>query len=175
MVNNYSYVARKSPGSDIIVLGLRVLRTSTRDTILIYKEDFTWYDLESGDIVRDGLTVATLILSKVRPDVRIKAFEELQKMKLIKPVDFKYDIVDWLAAMEKGRLEVSKKLKNIYHVDAFIEDIFAAAQDVPCELFCSKVASMKQDWNLSNLIDPSGDDVVRKLTKLFVIIKDDSS
>ena len=34
---------------------------------------------------------------------------------------------------------------------------------------------MKQDWNLGDLVDPCGDIVLRKLTKLFVNMKGDSS
>ena len=122
---------------------LGVLTTGTRDTILIYKEDFAWYDSESGDIVRDGITFAMLILSKVRPDVLIKAFEELQKMKLIKPVDFKYDIVDWLGAMEKRRLGVSLKLK----ISTTSMHLLRTSSRQPKKFHVSYFARTLRPWN----------------------------
>ncbi len=106
---------------------LQLLNPYSWDMITIHKEMFTWYHSDSGKTIQGRIVILQLFLERMCPVVCIKLFEELKKMRKIKPVYHSYDIVKWLAAMKKQRMEVNKNLKDSYMPDLCIEDVFTSA------------------------------------------------
>ena len=50
-----------------------------------HEKAFEWYNLETGETMLDGPTVATIVMSKVLLDVKMDVFNQLKQMKEIIP------------------------------------------------------------------------------------------
>ena len=127
---------------------LESLTAKSRLAIEVHKNQFEWYDELSGETNYDGLTIAHLILEKLRPNAKINTFNELAKVKAIKPYDYQFDITEWESNMEAGRNLVELKCPGAYHEDQYILDLFKGASTTPCKTYSSQVETMKQNWLL---------------------------
>ena len=120
-----------------------------RDMINVEEASFLWIDSISGDIVKDGLTIAHLIFSKLRPNVRINIYKELKLLKeKTLPKDVDYDMIKWLATMQRKRNQLNAKSRDAYPIDDWINDVLTTARNVPNKKYADKIESIKQDWDL---------------------------
>ena len=83
--------------------------------IKVHREEYTWYNSKTGDTIHDGLTVLYFCLQPFRPNVRINVFNEIKKIKDLKPQDFNHDVTKWLTAVESTRIEINEKTPNAYN------------------------------------------------------------
>jgi len=127
---------------------LESLTPKARLAIEVHKNQFEWYDELSGETNYDGLTIAHLILEKLRSNAKINIFNELAKVKKIKPADYQFDITEWESNMEAGRNLVELKCPGAYHEDQYILDLFHGASTTPCKTYSSQIETMKQNWLL---------------------------
>ena len=81
--------------------------------------------------MQDCLTVAILIMFKMSPDVKQNVFQLLQDIEEIQPVNFKYNMNQWLLKMETTCTSIKKKIPNVYHKDQYLMDLFNGALQVP--------------------------------------------
>ena len=81
-----------------------------RVIITVNKRLDTWYDPDSVETFKDSLIVLLLILKKVHPNVRINIFNDISKLKELKPKKSSYNIVQWLLELQTKRF--SMELKN---------------------------------------------------------------
>ena len=140
--------------------------------INVEEASFLWIDLISGDIVKDGLTIAHLIFSKLRPNVCIDIYKELKLLKeKTLPKDVDYDMIKWLATMQRKRNQLNAKSRDAYPIDDWINDVLTTARDVPNKKYADKIESIKQDWDLDEII-LTETDLVRKLDNLYNNNKD---
>jgi len=113
---------------------LTLLTIEVRAMIMVRKQMmYTWYDPESGETIKDGLIILFLILQKIRPNVRINVFNEISKLKELKPKQFNFNIVQWLSELKAKRLSIELKIPGAYHNNQFIMDIFVGVQETPCK------------------------------------------
>ena len=130
---------------------LQMLIPSAREQIEVDRDQYTWVDPDSGETVKDGMTVLYLILQHLRPNIRINVFNELKKIREIRPQTFGYDVGKWLSAMATARLSIISKAPQMYPDEMYLSDLFAGAELVPCSAFKAEVSSMKNKWNLGDL------------------------
>ena len=151
---------------------IELIIVNDRDMINVEEASFLWIDSISGDIVKDGLTIAHLIFSKLRPNVRIDIYKELKLLKeKTLPKDVDYDMIKWLATMQRKRNQLNAKSRDAYPIDDWINDVLTTARDVPNKKYADKIESIKQDWDLDEII-LTETDLVRKLDKLYNNNKD---
>ena len=146
---------------------LSMIVPADRPMINVNDRLFLWSDPESGDIIKDGLTVLYLIFNKLRPNVRIDVYAELKVLKeKTHPKDFGYDMIKWLSTMQRKRNELNEKLPDAYSLQDWINDVLTVAQDVPNRKYAGKIDQIKQEWNLDEIV-LTEDSLVRKMDKLY--------
>ena len=91
-----------------------MLIPSAREQIKFDRDQYTWVDPDSGETVKDGMTVLYQILQHLRPNIRINVFNELKKIREIHPQTFGYDVGKWLSAMATARLSITTKAPQMY-------------------------------------------------------------
>ena len=89
---------------------IALLMDKARVIITVNKRLDTWYDPDSVETFKDSLIVLLLILKKVHPNVRINIFNDIPKLKELKPEKSSYNIVQWLLELQAKRF--SMELKN---------------------------------------------------------------
>ena len=125
---------------------LSLLVSQDRDMINVEEDSLLWIDPDSGDIVKDGLTIAYLIFSKLRPNVRIDIYKELKLLKeQTHPKDFGYDMIKWLGTMQRKRNQLNAKSKDSYQLTDWMNDVLTIAQDVPNKKYENNIYLIKQD------------------------------
>ena len=85
---------------------MTLLTKQLQDQIAHHKEEYEWYDEEMGDMVMDILTVVALIMSKMCPDIKQNVFQQLRRIKDVKPVNFQYNLNQWSSKMESTRADI---------------------------------------------------------------------
>ena len=86
----------------------------------------------------------------MNPNIRINVFNEIKKIKDLKPGDFNNDVSKWLTAMDATRIAINQKIPNAYNQIQFTMDIFDGAAKTPCDAFTKEIVSFKNKWNLGN-------------------------
>ena len=109
----------------------------------IYQSQYEWLHDGSGETIQDGLTLATIILQKMRPNVRINVFNEILKIKQLKLDQYGNNVTTWLTKMEEKYINIELKVPGSYNDDQYILDIFQGALEAKCKAFCTEVQSMR--------------------------------
>ena len=126
--------------------------------------------------MHEGLVLLQIVLSKLRPDVRVNAINEIKKIQGIKPNNFGNNVSLWLLELDRRRNIVEVKAPGCYPINQYLMDIFKGALEVPSKTFNAQVSSKKQDWLLGE--DPgkfSKDYVMSLLTKYHNNMVDDGT
>ena len=131
---------------------LSMLIRTAREQIEVDRDQYTWVDPDSGETIKDGMTVLWLILQHLRPNIRINIFNELKRIREIDPQAYGYDIAKWISAMATARLNITSKSPHMYPDEMYLSDLFTGAEKVPCKAFASEVTSMKNKWNLGESV-----------------------
>ena len=154
---------------------LQSLTPAARMAIKTGEEWYEWYNDDTGETAQDGLTVITLILQKMRPDVRINVFNELARIKTIALAQHSNSIVEWTTAMEQSRISIALKCPGAYPDDQYIMDLFKGALEAKCKTFVSKVQSMKQSWLNRTLADPTKEGIIQTMVQWYSNMFDDGT
>jgi hypothetical protein len=154
---------------------LQMVDTNSKDQIINNRDQFTWTDPDSGETVKDGMTVLFLMLQYLRPNIRINIFNELKAIKDLHPKDFGYNVSDWLSSMESKRLSIALKSSTMYPDDIFINDIFDSAEKVPCTPFVAEISRIKNSWNLGELNNLTRETAVSKVRMLYINMEGDGT
>ena len=154
---------------------IQLLTPEAQGLMKIYQSQFEWFHDGSGETIQDGLTLATLILQKMRPNVKINVFNEIMKIKQLKLDQFGNNVTTWLTKMEEKRINIELKVPGSYHDDQYIMDIFQGALEAKCKAFCAEVQSMKQKWLLGNADNWTKDNIVSTLIQYFTNMSEDGT
>ena len=127
---------------------LALLDAAGRKAVRVEKSKYEWYNAATGEVINDGLSIAQIILRKLRPNKLITVFQEIAELKKILPGKFGHNIPDWDTAIEEARIEIELKLPSEYSDTAYLNDYFIAALTVPCKSFVHEVTSLKSNWQL---------------------------
>ena len=92
--------------------------------IKVHRDEYTWYDSETGDTIHDGLTVLYFCLQHLRPHVRINVFNEIKKIKDLKPKNFNNDVSKWLTAMDATHIAINHKNSECIQSDSVHDGSF---------------------------------------------------
>ena len=63
---------------------MELLTPKAQGLMKIYQSQYEWFHDKSSKTTQDGLTLTTIILQKMRPNVRINVFNEILKIKQLK-------------------------------------------------------------------------------------------
>jgi hypothetical protein len=83
--------------------------------IKIHKKKFQWTDPLPNEIIDDGRSPLNEVLKMMRPDVHTNVYAELAKIKIIKSVNYAFNIVKWHSAMESKCISINTKVPGAYH------------------------------------------------------------
>ncbi len=69
----------------------------------------------ANETINDSRSLLNEVLRLIRPDVQTNVYAELAKIKMIKPVDYAFNIIKWHSAMESKRVSITNKVPGAYH------------------------------------------------------------
>ena len=154
---------------------MKMIGPDGRKALKVHRHDYEWVNPDTGELIHDGLTILHLVLKKLRPNVKISVFKEIEKMTKIHPGDFKFDITQWDVAMEHGFINISLKLSGSYPDHQFINDYFKAALDVPVKSFNSELSSMRNRWLLGMDATLTKEHIQFTVTQLYTNLEADGT
>jgi hypothetical protein len=93
----------------------------------------------ANETIDDGRSLLNEVLRLIRPDVQTNVYAELAKIKMIKPVDYAFNIIKWHSAMEFKRVSITNKVPGAYHESQYIMDYLDASLTVGINSFKAEV------------------------------------
>ena len=94
---------------------MEMLTPEAQVAIKLHKNKFQWVDPLPNETIDDGRSLLNEVLRLIRPDVQTNVYSELAKIKIIKPVDYAFNIIKWHSAMESKRISIMNKVPGAYH------------------------------------------------------------
>ena len=82
------------------------LTKGRRRTIKTHVDSYEYFNATTGETSYDGPTVLVLILSNMRPNVRVNLFREIASMKDVTLASCKNNVVEWISKMEMKRINI---------------------------------------------------------------------
>ena len=152
---------------------LKSLNADGRKALRVEKSKYEWCHPTSGELVCDGLTVLHIIITKLRPNKLITAYDEITKIKKVLPASYKNDMARWDTAFEAARINIELLLPGEYSDTAFKTDYLNAALTVQCKSFTAEVSSIKTQWQLGTSFPR--DTLRSRITQMYVNFEADGT
>ena len=145
---------------------LKSLDDAGRKALKVERKKYEWIHPDSGELINDRLTVLYLIITKLRPNKIITAYDEISKIKKILPASYKNDISIWDTAMEEARINIELLLPGEYSDTAFKSDYLNGCLTVNVKSFVTEVSSIKTQWQLGTAF--SRDTLRARITQMYI-------
>ncbi len=82
-------------------------------SIKIHKNAYLWTDPQTDELVEDGCLLLNKALKLMRLDVQVNVYMELVKIKLIKPVDYAFNMVKWYSAINLNAFQSNRNFLEL--------------------------------------------------------------
>ncbi len=101
------------------------LSNEAQTVIECQSNEYTWKDANGVDKEMDGMTIAALILWRLRPHCKVDMYSEIGTVKKMTIAQFDNDINLLFDAIRSSKLQIDSKDPLAYTDNAFVHDIFA--------------------------------------------------
>ena len=139
---------------------MSILDKSVVRAILLHKNDHTWRSADGLDIEVSGLTLCSIIMTRMKPHYKVDIYTKIGYAKAMKLSNYKFNVSAFLDAMKEIKLKTNEKDANTYTNDAFVHDIFFQLKEAPVksfktgyELLDTKYMTGKIHVDLAGLMD----------------------
>jgi hypothetical protein len=129
---------------------MEMLTPEAQAAIKLHKKKYQWIDPLANKTINDSRSLLNEVLRLIRPEVQSNVYAELAKIKMIKPVDYVFNIIKWHSAMESKRVSITNKVPGAYHESQYIMDYLDASLTVEVKSFKAEVNILRNRYLCGN-------------------------
>jgi hypothetical protein len=118
---------------------MEMLTPEAQVAIKLHKKKYQWIDSLANETINGGRSLLNKVLRLICPDVQTIVYAELAKIKMIKPVDYAFNIIKWHSAMKSKRVSITNKVPGAHHESQYIMDYLDASLTVEVKSFKAEV------------------------------------
>lgn len=144
-------------------------------TMQLHKNAFTWINLDSGEVVDDGLRVLYFIQQVLRPNINIALYRELTSVKAIKPDNFGNNVPELISKLDLKSFTTNTKIRGAYMNQSFVKDLFNSCLEAPCKRIRQDIQSARNNYLLGNSAGETKESIVSKNTHVYTNRKDNNT